>query len=317
MTVPSADRCQELVARACGLLQTSGDPQAASVLACMKLQLDSPERWSLSGREVQAYRAVLLAPVHLLPKLHADAQLRERIRSALATVLEGPGRALRDLAVVLDDEDEQSVQDHGAAEGGHPYREGHVAAMPHPVWLRSAAHGYATAAGWPRAAEVLSRASLWGEASQADWDRVCTARVCVMLGLGDLAAVLGDAGLKDELVRAVRIVGQGPQRVVGDVTFAPDRAGPVEGVCAPLPHAAALLQSLLAAEGIACVVVQSDRRSARLLVSARGQVGIVDVGDEPSMESTVPVLHVKIDQESSDCSEAARAIRRAIFRTGG
>jgi len=301
----SAERLYALTSKAIAVLEQAGDAEAARVLGRLSLGLQEPERWSLSGRAVDAYLAVLMAPADLILRLRSDSPLRERIRAALAAAFDTADRVLRDVTVVLDD----AGMPADITAAGHPYRSTpQQDALPHPGLLRDGASSYAREAGAADAAELLDRCRLVAECVSSEPEQRRTVRVCVLASLKDLARIAGQRALRDQIVAAVRAVVQGPWRTAGDVTFGPDWTGTQPRAVHGFAEA---IRDLLASRGIGSVVVQSSASRVRLVVTLAEQVGVVDIGEPGSSE----VAQVKIDRDAPDPAEAAREIERALRKS--
>jgi hypothetical protein len=294
----SAESLYALTSKAMLVLEQAGDAEAAGVLGRLSVGLQEPERWTISGRAVDAYLAVLMAPADLILRLRSDSPLRDRLRAALAASFDTADRVLRDVTVVLDDAGTQVDALAGAA---HPYRSApDHNALPHPGLLREAAETLAREAGAAEAAQVLGRSRLVAESAAG------TVRVCVLASLKDLAILAGRRPLREEIITAVRAVVQGPRRTAGDVTFGPDWLGMQPRAVQTF---AEVVRDLLAARGMGSVVVHSDASHVRLVVSDGGKVGVVDIGDADSKDA---VARVKIDRDAPDPGEAARTIEKAM-----
>lgn len=307
----SAETLYALTSKAVALLESAGDAEAALLLGRVSVGLQEPERWSLSGRAVDAYPAVLITPADLILRLRSDSSLRERIRGALAASFDTADRVLRDVTVVLDDIGAAQASD-AASTVAHPYRSApDPDALPHPGLLAEAASLVAREAGAPEAADLLHRCRLVAEtvASQ-DPERRSTVRVCVLASLQDLARLSGNRKVRDDIVSAVRAVVQGPRRSAGDVTFGPDwiSAKGAGRPQRPAQNLAEVLRDLLAARGMGSVVVQSDEAYVRLVVSDAGRIGIVDIGGTDSAS----VACVQIEPDAPDPAQAARWIEAAL-----
>lgn len=316
----SGELCSEVVAGACRILEQSGEAELARVLSRLTLALHEPEQWTLSGRAVDAYLAVLLVPSDLILRVRSDTPMRDKMRAALAAAFDTPARVLRDLSVMLDDT-AMRISASDALTTPHPYRDSvDPGALPHPAMLRSAAQTYAAAAGDGPIAELLTRTRVVVEQAAAiQGERRANLRLALLVGLDDLARLGRDPGLRDRLVATLRAVAQGPGRVVGDIAIGPDWSLPAREAPA-VQHAARraveVLRDLLAAEGVASVVTHAGERGIRLVASIEGRVAVVDVVDGPPAQATLPVVHVRVDQNGHDLAEAARAVRRALQRVG-
>jgi hypothetical protein len=323
MSAPSVgDPCEQLLARARLILEQSGQQPCARLLGRLRVELEKPERWTLSGRDVDAHRGVLFVPGDLILALRAEAGLREQMRAALAAAFDTPTRVLRDLTIVLDDES-MSLGAADSAATGHPYRSAtEPDCLPHPSILLRAAQTYAIAAGAPDAAQVLARARVVVERPGADrGDGRTAVKGFVLLGLADLARVACDAKLRGRMLDAVHAVLQGPHRTVAEVRLGPDWSLPqpreIPSASPSTIHTVSVLQELLAADGVACAIVEVRDSAVRLIAVLGGTVGIIDVGESGSYQGTVAVAHVRIDPTGADLGQAARVVRLALEQFAG
>jgi len=318
----SEDLSVNLVARACRVLEQSGDCETAALLGRLKVAIEEPERWTLSGRAVHAHPAVLVVPGDLILRVRADAALRDRFRSALAAAFDTPSRVLRDLSVTLDDE-HMRIGARDALTASHPYRTPlDPSSLPHPTMLRRAAQDYATAAGHHDAAQLLSRSRVAMESPSASaGEGRATLRLSLMFGIDDLARLGRDATLRAETIEAIRAVAQGPRRAVAEVTLGPDWSLALGETPPAVPnatrHTIEVLKDLLAAEGVTCVVTSTGTQSSRLVACLDGCLGVIDVVDGPPSQGTLSLVQVRVAQSGSDLAEVARSVRRALSHPPG
>lgn len=309
--LPSSD---EVLTRARAALETNGEHAAARVVGLLRLQIDPQhETWSLGGRTVRAYRAALLASQRQLLSLRESAVERETIRAAVRAAFDTRERVLRELSLALD-ADTLGVPRNEEVVRGHPYRQGeHRSPPPSPAVLREAASKYARAMNDAACAELFERAKLQCEpAAPLSSDRRACYRVHVLVSLDDLAATSRDRSMRKRIVDVVRAVGTGLDHAIGDVKLVPWLEGVREAASSvgASRQRAALLQELLAAEGLACVQLGEVAGAMRFVVHRSGRTAIVDLDDGDGFTLGQPLVpHVRIGADGADTAAIARRIR--------
>lgn len=318
MTDPAPVDCSAVRSRALHVLRESGDPDTARVLTRLGFTLEpDPERWTISGRSVIAWRGVLLCPADLILGVRADQALRERLRSAIAACFDTSDRKLRELSVLLDDPSMPLPSEPATA--AHPYRDPHGHSLPHPSVLLSAACDCARAWNAGASADLLAASRLVFEPLPSRAQGIAAWRVLILLPLDLTARASADHSLRERMADAVRTMAQGPHRAVVEVTIAPDwslaRDLPATG--SEAMRSAATLRDLLESEGLRCGVLSCEPHCVKLLVAAGPEVALIEIGESGFRLDHCEIVHVHVDQRAGDLAEASRAIRRALVRSSG
>lgn len=309
----------ELVrARAGALLLEAGDRLAEATLRRSRLHIDlGADDWSLSGHKVPAYRAQLLVAHEIMLRFQEHPDLRERIRAALRTAFDAREGVLHDISIALDPST-LSASGYDASLEDHPYRTTATNdTRPVPSVLRAAAERYASLAGDAECEALLSRAQLQCEpTAPPSHERTACYRVHVRVGLEDLARAAHVAGLRQRVADVVRIVGTTPAVCIGDVTLTPMLAGAIDVPRSTGPSRnTALLQDLLAAEGIVSVVISAIERGTRLVVHYRGQTALLDLVEGEGVRAAGnAMMWIEAGVEGPDPAGTARRLRDLLGR---
>jgi len=267
----------------------------------------------LSGRNVLAFRAELRVTNSLIVRFQQHPDLRERIRKALRASFDDANRVLQDITVSLD---AATVASSGHLESleAHPYRDT-ADRHPSPAVLRSAAERFATLSGEETCAALLSRATFRCEpAAPLSRDQRACYRVHVLLSLDDLALAAQAPELRRSLSNAVRTVGTTPETSIGDVTLAPMLEGVADTAAAtgPSRQATALIQDLLAGEGVVTVVVASIPDGTRLVAHYRGRTAILDLVHGSALQPAQAIERMEVGVDGPDPAGVARRIRAML-----
>lgn len=304
----------EVMARARHALSTKGERRLADILGRLRLQIDAVvDTWSISGRPVLAYRGALLAPQRLFLSLRENDPDREAIRAAVRGAFDTRQRVMRELTVALDAESLGVAREHEVVTG-HPYRsDRRMAPPPSPALLRTAAENYARAAKDLVCADLLARARVLCEpAAPRSTDRRSCYRVHVLVSLEDLAEALRDRSLQVRMTDILRAVGTSLDHTIGDVTMSPWLEGirDTASIVGPARRRTAALQELLAAEGVACVLLGDTHGAARLVAHLHGHTVVIDVAEGTGWRPIDQQLsHVHVGADEADAPELARRVR--------
>lgn len=316
MTTHALPSSKSVLGRARNALASKGGRRLADWLGGLRLEIDPvPETWTIYGRSVLAYRGALLAPQRLLLLLREHDEDRETIRAAVRAAFDTRDQVLRELSLVLDHASLGVTHEQEVLEG-HPYRDKVGQRPPSPALLRTAAERFAAATKDGFCAELLSRAKVLCEPAAplpTDRTRACY-RVHVLLSLDDLARAHRDRSVQKRMTELLRTVGTTLDHSIGDVTLRPWLEGERDTavLVGPARRRTAELQALLAAEGIASVLVGEVDGASRLVAHHNGRTVVVDLVHGSGWTEQPALPHLRVGLDEADAPELARRVRKAL-----
>ncbi len=211
-----ADPLPALRAAVADLLRAEGRLELAAIVAAAGLELATPpERWSMGSREVAAARLALLLDAAPFAALSSDPTHLAAIHDAFARAVRTPETELADLTPVL----RLPGLDRG---WNRAYRDAPIPPAPErpdPGAILAGAAAFLEAAGHPRAAAALRRATL-ESAEVPTAGPTLLIRYVLRLDPADRVAADRDRDLEDSLRRAVREAGTRPAAAVAGVDLA-------------------------------------------------------------------------------------------------